>query len=159
MTYHHGVRNLSGPQWSNTLVKPSNTLSSHNLANTIERSLRERRHSSLHPDLHSLERTKSNIGQELCRSRTSQVYSRLILHSILLSSKIGVELLEEFIPAILQSSLNRVSEEGGRTTCVQSAKAFGTHDGTPTFDVAFVEFGIDLSAAFYEVERCYAPVG
>lgn len=153
-SYHHRIRNLSGPKRSNTFVQSSNALGSHDFADAVKSSACKRRHCRLHPHFHCLQRTQSNVGQELRRRRTSEVDPCLILDSILLTCKIRVELLEVLVPAVLERSLDRIAEECGRASGVETSSAFGADDGAPAFDVALVELRVDLATAFDEIQWC-----
>lgn len=73
---------------------PRNTLRCDNLPNPIPCTTRKRRHSGLHPDFHSLQRTQTNIRDELCGGGSREVDICLVLVGILLSHLIGVELVE-----------------------------------------------------------------
>ena len=84
---------------------PSHAFGGCDLGEAIESALGEGRHGSLRADFHSLERTESDIGKELCRGGSAEVKAGLVLVRILFASQIGVELLEVFVSAILERSL------------------------------------------------------
>ena len=71
----------------------------------IEGASSERRNSRLHANLDSLKRTKSKVGNELGGRTGSQVNGCLIAVCQVLSRKIGVELLEEFVSTIFEGPL------------------------------------------------------
>lgn len=60
----------------------------------------------LHPDLDGLERAQGDVGDEFGRSTGGQVESGLVAICVLRASYVGVELLEEFVPSVLESTLS-----------------------------------------------------
>lgn len=84
---------------------PSKAFSCSNLGDAVQGSLREGRHGSLHADLDSFERAKSNIGEELGGGGGGEVKPGLVLVRCLLTGKVRVLLLEVFVEAVLECSL------------------------------------------------------
>ena len=147
--FHHRVGNLSTPERVQALVQPAHTLRRNDLGHPIPSPLRERRERSLHPHLHSLERTESNISEEFGTSRTSKIDPGLVLVRIIGSDEIGVSFLEELVAAVFERALDAVAEEGWAAAGVDPAIAVGGDDFAPAVDVAGVHFCVDLAAAFY----------
>jgi hypothetical protein len=128
----------------------------NNLAKSLLHRVRKRRKRSLHPDLDSLKRTKRKISQELSTRTTGQEDSRLI--------GIGEQLLaigvfEHLIEPIFSTTLETISHERGGPAEKHPAQALDLVDGFPGAEVGFIEVGIDLAAAFYEIEGCNGCVG
>jgi hypothetical protein len=56
--------------------------------------------------------------------------------------------LEDLVEAVLAGALERVADKGGCPTEKDASEAFFAIDLAPGFRSGFVEFGIDLAAAF-----------
>ena len=63
-------------------------------------------------------------------------------------------MLEIFIKAVLAGALDRVANECWTPTSEDAANALGAANLSPSLKVAFVEFRIDLTTTFDQVERC-----
>ncbi len=74
--------------------------------NTVKRSRREWRNCGLHTDFHSLKGTESHICNDFGRGTGSKVQGRLVPVGILVARQIRIELLEELIASILESTLS-----------------------------------------------------
>jgi hypothetical protein len=66
----------------------------------------------------------------------------------------AVPVLEHLIKTVFTGSLKRIPDKGGRPTEKDAPYTFFCEDGAPGGEVGFVDAGIDLAAAFYEVEGC-----
>jgi len=141
---------LTGPKWVQTLVQTTVALLSHDLAPALAQATGERRQRGLHADLDGLERTKEDIGDELSSRRSSQVHDGLV-HSR--EQLLAVVVLEDLVRAVLARTLERVSDEGWRPTEENTANTLGARDLGPGLDVGAVDLGVDLTTAFYEIQR------
>ena len=117
---------------------PSIALCGYNLGQAIECAGSKWWDGGLHADLDSLERAESNVGEELGRRRGTQVKPCLVLVRILLTSEVGIRLLEVFITTVLECTLGRVSPEGRAAASVDAPNAFGAADLAPCLKVTFV---------------------
>lgn len=179
MLTHHGVRNLTSPKRVNAFVQavwdinqlffayckeaedsdsPSDTLSGDDLVDSIESALGKRRQSGLHANLHSFERTETDISEEFGRCRSSEVDPSLVLDRVLGSSQVGIVFLEEFVATVLERSLDAITEESWRATRIDSTKAVCFDDFAPAIHVALVDLAVDLATTLDEIERCDGPV-
>jgi hypothetical protein len=93
----------------------------------------------LHADLDGFKGAKTNIGEEFGRGRGGQIETGLPLLGILLSHKLRVEVLEEFVAAVFRRPLDRVTKEGRTPTSEDSSNAFSPADSPPSFEVALVK--------------------
>jgi hypothetical protein len=71
---------------------------------------------SLDLDLGHFEGAKSDIGEDLGGSRTSEPDEGLVLVGELFTSKVHVFILEDLVEAVLEHSLERVTDECGADT-------------------------------------------
>jgi len=156
---------------------PSSSFNSHDLRDTIVCSSGERRHTGLHANFDSFERTERNVGKEFGRSRSRQVEPGFVLVRILSAGQIGIELLEPLISAIFEGTLgledisglsmspglrpstHRVAEQCWRATSVDTTDTFCTTDLAPSLKVALVHLWINLSTAFDKIQRSDGEVG
>lgn len=156
---HLGGSYLSHPESSDGLVKPSNAFLRNNTIDPIHRPRIRIRNRALHPNLHRLERTQRNIRQQLRARRPSEVDARLVLDGVLRPREVRVRLLEVLVPAVLESSLRGVAEEGRGPAGEDAADAFAAEDLAPGLEVGGVEVGGYLAAGFDEVEGRDGGVG
>ena len=105
----------------------------------------------MHANLDGFKGAETNIREEFGRGRGSQIEAGLPFFSILFPHQVGVEVFEEFITPIFDSTLNRVAKEGWAPTSEDSSNTFSSADRPPSFEVALVEFRIDLASAFDEI--------
>lgn len=70
----------------------------------------------------------------------------------------AVEVLEELIEAVFAGALERVAHKGRGPAEEDAAEAFFGEDCAPCGDVGGVDLGVDLAAAFDEVEGRYPCV-
>lgn len=110
----------------------------------------------MHADLEGFEGAEEEVGDEFCGGGGSEEDERL--------GGVGEEFLavvvfECFVGSVFAGSLEGVADEGGGPACEDAAEAFLFEDCAPGLGVGFVEGGIDLTAAFYEVEGGYGCVG
>lgn len=88
---------------------PQGTFRFDKLGETIAHATSEPR-LRLNTHFNRLKRTKSYIGDEFGRSRTSKINQRLILGCILRPSNVRIIFLKKFVKAKLASSLSAVTE-------------------------------------------------
>ncbi len=127
----------------------------------------------MHSYLNGLEGTERDVGDEFGRSTGSEIEGSLITICIVLSRQIGVELLEELITSILESTLGlagdishvrlergngtyRISKEGRAPAGEDTTEAFSPTDLAPRLEVPLVHLGIHLPPAFDQVQRCHS---
>lgn len=149
---HHGIGDLATPQRIQTLVQTGGALLGRDGADAVEGAGVGVGNGALHTDLDSLKGAEGDVGKELGRGRGSEVQTRLVLVSGLRAGQVRVCLLEVFIPAVLESSLGRVSKEGGTPAGEDAADALGAVDLAPGLKVARVELGVDLATGLDEIK-------
>lgn len=118
--------------------------------------MRVRRQSGLHPDLDRFEGTEENVGNELGGCGGAEVDDGL---GRIREHLLAVLVFEQFVGAVLASALEAVADESGRPAEEDAAEALRAEDGGPGLQVGLVDLGVDLAAAFYEIERCDGGVG
>src|SRR4051794_40927083 len=111
---HHGVWDLSAPEWIQAFVKtetvslisfsskcrdtqsglPAKPFFVGDVRYSTKRCTCEGRNSSLHPDFYGLEWTETHVGNQLRRSTSCKVDCCLVFVEVVFSDKITVELLE-----------------------------------------------------------------
>lgn len=133
---HHGIGDLSSPQRVETLVQATDAFSSCDGAQAVECTRILGRDSTLHPNLDGLKGAERDIGQKLGRSRGRQVQRSLVLVSRLGASNVGVGLLEVFIPAVLERTLSRITDEGWTPTDKDAPEAVGSEDMSPGLEIS-----------------------
>jgi hypothetical protein len=141
----HGIRNLPSPQRKDALIQARVPLLLHDLGKAFPQGVCERRQCRLHAHLDSLQRAQRNIGKELGRGRGSEEHDRLVHVGCEL---VAIDVLEDLVEAVLAGALERVADKGGCPTEKDASEAFFAIDLAPGFRSGFVEFGIDLAAAF-----------
>jgi len=100
----------------------------------------------LDTDLHSLERAKSNISNNLRRSGTSKVDQGLVLARILWASNIRVILLKELVESEFASTLGTVTKQGRHPTTEKALEALLLEQNTkPRRDVLILS-RVDLKS-------------
>jgi hypothetical protein len=141
----HGVRDLTRPQGVQSLVESTNPLLSDDLAPALPQITCERRVGGLHAHLDSLERAQCDVSEELSRRGRRQENDCLGRSG---SQLLAVQVLEDFVEAVLASALHRVADECGRPPGEDAAQPFFRVDQLPCLRVGLVQFGVDLAAAF-----------
>ena len=152
----HGIRDLARPQWIQPLIQPAHTLFRNKPSPSLPHGIRIRRQRRLHAHLDRLERTQGHISEELCgRAGAEEDHGAVGVRE----QVVAVQVLEVLVEAVLASALERVADESGRPAEEHAAQALLGEDGTPGGDVGGVDLGVDLSAAFDQVEGCDGGVG
>ena len=83
-------------------------------------------------DLGHLKRAKSDIGEELCRSRASEPDGTLVFCGGFLTGEVGVLVLEDFVETVLEHALERVADEGRANALPEPTAALLSRDGAET---------------------------
>lgn len=109
----------------------------------------------MHTDFDSFKRTERHIREEFCAGAGAEVDECPV--------RVGEELfavpvLEHFIETVFTGSLERIPDKSGRPAEEDSANSFFREDGAPRGEVGFVDVGVDLAAAFDEIEGCDSGV-
>lgn len=147
--FHHRVGDLAAPERVQTLVESSDAFLRRHLAPSFPQRARERRDGRLHPHFDRLKRTQGEIGEEFCGSGRGEVDDRFVG---VREHLVPVGVLEHFVESIFPGALGAVADEGWRPAEEDTAEAFGSVDGAPGAEVGGVDLGIDLAAAFDQVE-------
>lgn len=112
--------------------------------------MRKRRQRRLHAHLDGLHRTEGHISEEFGRGTGTKEDNGAVR---IREQLVSVEVFEVFVEAVFTGALEGVADEGGGPAEEDAAKAFFGYDGAPSGEVGGVDFGVDLTAAFYKVER------
>lgn len=134
---------------------PAVALLSDNLAPTLPQAPSERRQRRLHPDLDRLKRTQEDVSNKLCARRSSEKQHGLVDVG---KELLAIVILEDFVEPIFAGALKRVSDEGRGPTEEYPPEALFGVDCAPGLHVGRVDFGVDLTTALDEIERCYGCV-
>lgn len=156
---HHGIWDLTSPQWIQSLVEASVAFFASNCVDSVECACIRVGNCALHSHLDGFKRAKGHIGQKFGRGRGGQIDGSLVVVCSFWSSHVAVSLLEVFIPTILESSLGTVSEECRAPTSHDATETFGAIDFPPSLKVASVELRIDLASGLDKIERRHSSVG
>lgn len=151
--FHHGIRDLSPPKRLQAFVQAGGALLTRDLAPSFPHGGRIRRQGRLHADLDRLKRTQRHIGEELCRGGRAQVHDGF---GSVGEQLVAIEVLEDFVEAVLAGALEGVADESGGPAEEDATEAFFAINGPPGREVGAVDVGVDLPAAFDEIERCYS---
>ena len=129
-------------------IKRPNTLLSRNLAKATDKPTRKRRLRH-QPDPRRLERTERDIGEELRRSRRSQVYGSAIIRRGFVAKLVDELLLEQLIASELEGALEEVSRRGGAKASPDGAGPLAGNDLPETANETAVVFkGVELYPGF-----------
>lgn len=104
----------------------------------------------LHAHLDRLPRAEGDVGEELGRGGRAQVYDGF---GGVGEYFLAVVVFEDFVEAIFSCALEAIADECGTPAEEDAAEAFFSEDFGPALKVGFVHFGVDLAAAFYQIER------
>jgi hypothetical protein len=85
---------------------PAKAFFPHDVVDATESRLRERWDRSLHSNLYGFEGAQAHISNQFSGCTTCEIDSRFILVEVLLPYKVAVELLEELVATILETSLS-----------------------------------------------------
>lgn len=138
-----------------TWYLPCNAFLCSNGIYTLECTRERRWNSCLHADLDRFEGAETKIGKELGGGRGRQKETGLPFFGVLLSHKSGVEVFEELVTSVLDGTLHGVAEKGWTPASKDSSDSLSPANRSPSFEVALVEVGIDLTSAFDEIERSH----
>lgn len=152
----HRVRDLARPQRVKTLVQPAEALLLDDLVPAVREPVRVGRDGGLHADLDSLEGAEEDVGDELGGCGRAEVHHCLVGVG---EQLLAVVVLEDFVRAVFARALERVAYEGRTEAEEDPFHALFGEDGAPGLYVRFVEVGVDLATAFYEIERSDGRVG
>jgi hypothetical protein len=178
---YHRIRNLARPERIETFVEtrrmlasvnariqmvkildrhekhlPAISLFSNDLGPSFSQTMCERRQGSLHPNLNRLKRAECNIRKELCTRTSSQIYDCLVR---IWEYPFAIRVFEDLVESIFSTTLQTIPNERWCPAEEDTSDTFSTVDGTPGSDSGFVPRGIDLSTAFYKIERGDGGVG
>lgn len=155
---HHGVRDLSHPEWWESLVESSKSLG---LVDEWSASAKSwwGSWSGLDTDLGGLHWGKKDIGEELGRSGGSQVQRGSVEVGIFLSKHIGVDVLEDLVESELSKSLEGISDEGRGPSLDESACTLLGDGGTESSSDSSVLLRVDLDSALDKIKWDDGGVG
>jgi hypothetical protein len=100
---YRGIR--YGERELDFLNLPSSSFLGNKCADTAECAGKCRRDRRLHPNFDRFKGAEGNIGNELSRGTSGQIQNRSILVGGFLSDRLGIEMFEELVTAVLESSL------------------------------------------------------
>ena len=149
--FHHCVWDLPAPKRVQTLVQSSDTLLCRHLAPSLPQRASEGRNRRLHPYLDRLQRTQRDVRQELCRRRRREIDDGFVG---VREHLIAIGIFEDLVEPIFARTLERVADEGGGPAKENAADTLCFVNCAPGADVGRVDFGVDLAAAFDEIEGC-----
>ena len=109
----------------------------------------------LHLHLDRLHWAQSNVGEEFCRCRGSQVQGGLVQICVLLSDHVGVGVLEELVEAELAQALHGVANGSGRPAQEEPPHALLGHGELEAIAQALVLLLVHLQPALHQVERSH----
>jgi hypothetical protein len=156
---NHGVWDLSEPQRSDTLVQTTETFSSNQFLETVHKARSVWWDGGLGLDLDGLPWTEKNISNELSRSRSNQEKTSLVLDSVLLTSPVGILLLEQLVETVFTGTLEGVTNQSGTETSEDTTQSLLGNDGSPGLEVALVKRGVNLSSALDQIQWGHGSVG
>jgi len=109
---HDGVRDLSAPEGSDTLVETAPALSLHDLGPCLtEGSGESTLVRSLHSNFSSFEGAESDIGDELSAGGGDSETDSLVLGGVLLADSELVDIFEDLVETELAEALSTVTNE------------------------------------------------
>ena len=100
---------------------------------------------SLDLDLGHLEWAECDVGKELGAGRAGEPDGTLVLLGRLFTGKVHVRILEDFVQAIFEHALERVSDEGRAKAFPNTLCAFLRDDSFQAADTTLVLFRIHLT--------------
>ena len=118
--------------------------------------MRKRRQRRLHAHLDGLHRTEGHISEEFGRGTGAKEDDGAVR---IREELVSVEVFEVLVEAVFTCALEGVADEGGGPAEEDAAETFFGYDGAPGGEVGCVDFGVDLTATFYEIEGCDGCVG
>ena len=143
---YHRVRDLPSPQRIQALIQPSYPLLRRDFAPALSQGMRKRGQSCLHAHLDCLKRAKGEIGEKLGGGRCSEIDEGFVGIG---EHVVAVDMLKDLVEAILTGALEGVADKRWGPAEEHPTDAFCGVDGAPGLDIGAVEFGINLTAAFY----------
>lgn len=105
----------------------------------------------MHTDFDSLKRAESHIRKEFCTGAGAEVDECAVRVG---EKLLAIPVLEYFVESVFTGTLEGVADKGGRPTKKDAANTFLCENRAPGGEVRFIDAGVDLAAAFDEVERC-----
>lgn len=105
----------------------------------------------MHAYFDCLKWAESHIREEFCTGAGAKVDECAVCVG---EELFAVPVLEHFVQTIFTGSLEGVAHESRGPAEKYAADPFLCEDGAPGGEVGFVDVGVDLTAAFYEVEGC-----
>lgn len=103
----------------------------------------------MHTDFDSLKRAKSHIREEFSAGTGAEVHERPVGVG---EELFAIPVLEHLIKTVFTGSLEGVTDKRGRPTEKDTTDTFFREDGAPGGGVGFVDVGVDLASALYQVE-------
>jgi len=147
---HHGVWDLTEPEWLETLEEWIAALSLH-FTVSFTHVVSVAWH-GLNSYLHSLEWREEDIGKELGGRRGGQVKVESVGVSALLAHSITIEYLEDFVEAELAYTLEAVAQQSRGPSLGQTAGAIFGHSNLEAGTEVLVLGGVHLKSALDEIE-------
>jgi hypothetical protein len=99
----------------------------------------------LNLDLGHLEGAECDIGEDFSRGGTGEPDEGLVLFGSLLTSKVHVGILEDFVETVLEHSLERVADEGGAEALPETPRTFLSTEELQGRNEAVVLGRVDLA--------------
>lgn len=118
--------------------------------------MRKRRQCRLHAHLDGLHRTEGHISEEFGRGTGAKEDDGAVR---IREELVSVEVFEVLVEAVFTGALEGVADKGWGPAEEDAAEAFFRYDGAPCGEVGGVDLGVDLTAAFYEIEGSDGCVG
>lgn len=106
----------------------------------------------LHADLDSFKWAETKIGEKLSGSRGGQEETGLVFFGVFFSHKLGIEMLEELISSIFDTTLDGVTSESRTPASKDSSDTLSPPNLSPGLEIALVEIGVDLTSALDKIE-------
>lgn len=154
--FHHRVRDLPGPERIDALIEPCVALFSYDFAPPFAQRGGVGRERGLHADFDGFEGAEEDVGDELGGRGCAEVDDGFGAGG---EEFLPVVVFEYFVGAVFAGPLEAVPDEGRCPAEEDTPQAFAAVDGGPGLEVGFVDFGVDLPAAFDEVEGRDGGVG
>ncbi len=109
-------------------------------------------------DLDHLHGAEGNVGEDLGGGGTSEVDETTVLVGVLLTSHVGVEILEVLVEAELEAALEGVTNEGGSPTLHEGHATFLSSNSLDGANETLVLGGVDLHVALGDIEGSNSQV-
>lgn len=170
----HCVGDLAAPERDQAVVEAAEAIFGNRLAPAFAQRVGVWRERRLHAHLDGLEGAEEDVGDELGGRGCAQVDEGRVGIG---EGALAVEVLEDFVEAVLARALKGVADKGGRPAedCAgglvfvtrlrsEEDRTNATHallggNGAPCLHIALVDVGVDLTSAFDQVEGRDCCVG